>query len=110
MPRGVEKCKLWHLVKVRTSGWVKGNKPQFTKDYCHPFNPGHPWLEYDEATLSLYRKGRDAFRTLVENNKFCMPSCLLFEQERVEKATLIRSLDKRGAEAYAAWKREFASS
>lgn len=69
-------------MKDRTSGWLKGDKPRLTKDYCHPLKPNNLKLLYDDYVMEAFELSVRAFRKLAEQDLVCMPECLLFLTER----------------------------
>lgn len=77
------------MVKIRTSGWLKGDRPRFTKEYCHPLNPGNASLEYSQHIASLFEEASETYKRLAAEGRVAVPSCLLFLEERVRFASSI---------------------
>ena len=78
----VSQCKLYHVVKARTHGWVIADKPNFMKEYCHPFKHNNKDLYYPKYTLDYFTKSVELFRDLVKLEEAFLPTCLLFNEER----------------------------
>ena len=79
---GLIQCKIYHIVKIRTKGWVICEKPRFTKEYCLPFKPNNPKLEQEPFMMDIFQESKESFETIVKCRKVRLPLHLVFEAEK----------------------------
>ena len=72
------------MVRGRSSGYQVSVKPKFTKGFCRPFRHNNENFECSPGLLRIFNWASGCFRKLAKEKKICLPSSLLFKEEREE--------------------------